>query len=141
MLAVCEGLNLGWQIYGNFIYYQPKSTVVDACQKQYNGSFLMTMCLLLMLGYCYFLIYFLFITLYLFMKVQRASRARSARSHSLRLMRSISRVRFSEELFGPLGEENECIICMTQFTRDDMITKLECPGKHYYHTACIESWI
>lgn len=56
-------------------------------------------------------------------------------------MKKLSRVKFSEELFGAIGEENECIICMAAFNKEDMITRLECPGNHYYHTACIESWI
>jgi len=56
-------------------------------------------------------------------------------------MRSISRVKFSEELFGAISEENECIICMTPFGSNDMVTKLECAGKHFYHTTCIESWL
>ena len=56
-------------------------------------------------------------------------------------MQSLSRVKFSEELFGAISDENECIICMTPFTSDDMITKLDCSGNHYYHTSCIENWI
>ena len=56
-------------------------------------------------------------------------------------MQSLSRVKFSEELFGAISDENECIICMSSFTSDDMITKLDCSGNHYYHTSCIENWI
>ena len=50
-------------------------------------------------------------------------------------------MKYSEELFGAISDENECIICMTAFTEEDTVTKLECPGRHFYHTACIEGWL
>lgn len=128
-------------MYGNVIYYSRDPEPVRKCKELNNGSFMMTMFLLLLLGYCYFFLYALFIGLFIYMKLRRMNRDRSRRSETSRIMQSISRVKFSEELFGAIGEENECIICMTPFTRDDMITKLDCPGKHYYHTACIENWI
>ena len=56
-------------------------------------------------------------------------------------MQSITRLKFSEELFGAIGEEYECIIRMTPLSQDDMVTKLICEGKHFVHTACIECWI
>ena len=62
-------------------------------------------------------------------------------SQSSDIIRQISRVRFSEELFGAISDENECIICMAPFTEQDMITKLNCDGNHFYHTNCIENWI
>ena len=30
---------------------------------------------------------------------------------------------------------------MTSFGPDDLITKLNCGGRHFYHTSCIENWI
>jgi len=56
-------------------------------------------------------------------------------------MRSLSRIRYSEELFGAISDENECIICLSPFTSEDLITKLDCQAGHYYHTSCIESWL
>ena len=32
---------------------------------------------------------------------------------------------------------NECAICMVEFTEDDEVTPLPCPGNHYFHSACI----
>lgn len=99
------------------------------------------MFLMLILGYIYAIFYIIFICLFIYIKWRRMNNDRSRRSETSRIMQNISRVRFSEELFGAISEENECIICMTPFTSDDTITKLDCPGKHFYHTACIENWI
>lgn len=37
--------------------------------------------------------------------------------------------------------EEECIICWSQYEEQDDVTKLKCNEKHFFHTACIESWI
>jgi len=111
------------------------------CKKTRNYSFILTMFLMLILGYIYAVFYIIFICLFIFIKWRRMSTDRSRRSETSRLMQSISRVKFSEDLFGAISEENECIICMTAFGPDDTITKLDCLGKHFYHTACIENWI
>ena len=102
---------------------------------------MLTMFLLLMLGYCYFVLYAMFIGLFIYVKMRRINRRRNSISQSQRIMQSISRVRFSEELFGAMSDENECVICMSPFTTEDMVTKLDCPGSHFYHTTCIEGWI
>ena len=141
IFATCELISISWQIYGNVIYYTEKSEQIKRCNNSNNGSFMMTMFLLLILGYCYFVLYAMFIGLLIYMKMRRLSRRRNNRSQTQQIMQSISRVRFSEDLFGAISEENECIICMAPFTNEDMVTKLDCPGKHYYHTACIEGWI
>ena len=138
---VCEFINLVWQIYGNFIYWTKEEPKVEVCLKTDNYVFILTMYLMLILGYIYAVFYLLFICLYIYIKWRRMNTTRSRRSETSRLMQNISRVKFSEQLFGAISEENECIICMTPFGPDDMITKLECPGNHFYHTSCIENWI
>jgi len=138
---VCEFVNLVWQIYGNFIYWTKEEPKVEVCLKTDNYVFILTMYLMLILGYIYAVFYLLFICLYIYIKWRRMNTTRSRRSETSRLMQNISRVKFSEQLFGAISEENECIICMTPFGPDDMITKLECPGNHFYHTSCIENWI
>jgi hypothetical protein len=30
---------------------------------------------------------------------------------------------------------------MTPYSKNDIITKLNCNTRHYYHTSCIENWI
>lgn len=137
----CEFVNLAWQVYGNFIYWTNEAPKVEICLKTDDYVFVLTMYLMLILGYIYAIFYVIFICLFVYFKWRRLSSRRSRRSETSRIMQSISRVKFSEELFGAISEENECIICMTPFGPDDMITKLECPGSHYYHTACIENWI
>lgn len=99
------------------------------------------MLLMLIIGYIYFLFYAILVGLLSFIYCRRFYRTTSQQAETRRIMQSISRVQFSEQLFGAISEENECVICMTAFTEDDTITKLDCPGGHFYHTACIEDWL
>lgn len=141
-LFVCsEILNCGWQIYGNVIFWQNAGDAEHTCNKKNNSGFFVSMLLMLIIGYIYFLFYIVLISLLGFLFCRRFNRSRAAQAETRRLMSSISRVQFSEELFGAISEENECVICMTAFTEEDTITKLDCGGGHFYHTACIEDWL
>jgi hypothetical protein len=95
----------------------------------------------LILGYVYFVIYALFILLVSRETINRFLKKRSRQNESKKLLKSLSRVKFSEGLFGTLSEDSECVICMVNFSESDLITRLECGGNHVYHTSCIESWI
>ena len=99
----------------------------------------------LMVGYFFLLIYIIaicYIVHFLF-------RAGIFNSHDIqdqeenlqKILRNLSRVKFSEGAFGQLGPENECIICMQQYANNDLITTLSCNQKHFFHTNCIEKWI
>lgn len=99
------------------------------------------MFLMIMVGYIYFAFYALIICMFIFMKVRRHRYRRRNGTSNEEMLRQLSRVKFSEELFGTMSEDNECIICMTPFKLEDTVTTLQCPGKHFYHTKCIEAWI
>ena len=96
---------------------------------------------MILFGYLFMITYLIKVALIAALHFRRFSNKRSQRKQISALMRSISKVKFSEELFGAMGDENECIICMTSYKEDDMITKLNCNANHYYHTSCIEQWI
>ena len=141
-LLFVEIIHTIWQIYGNFIYYQPSmDQKVRQCQDEKNQGFQFAMYLMILLGYVYFMIYLILLCLYFAVLFRRVTNQRSRISQSSDILRTISRVRFSEELFGAISDENECIICMMPFNENDMITKLNCDGNHFFHTACIENWI
>lgn len=139
--VVCEGINIGWQIYGNIIYWQKENKEVAICKKEKNYAIQLTMFLMIMIGYFYFAFYGMIILMFIVIKARRYRARRSRDQGQQRILRSITRVKFSEELFGAMSADNECIICMTPFGADDIITKLDCPGKHFYHTTCLEHWI
>ena len=126
MWAFGEVLNASWQIYGNFIYYANKTPEVEKCMQQKNSSMLVTMFLLLVLGCVHFILYFFLVLIVIYIKWRRVNSTRSRRHDTARVMKSISRVKFSEELFGAVSEENECVICMSAFSANDMYSKLEC---------------
>lgn len=58
-----------------------------------------------------------------------------------KILKNLSRVKFSEGAFGQLSPESECVICMQSYGDNDMITTLACNEKHFFHTQCIERWI
>ena len=99
------------------------------------------MMVLLILGYVFFVIYAVVISLIAALYCRRFTNHRARLNKSNEILKSISRIKFSEELFGALADENECIICMSPYDANDLITKLDCTGKHFYHTECIENWI
>ena len=81
--------------------------------------------MLIIFGYFFFVIYCLVLTLLGGLYTRRFLSRRNRISQSAQILRSIPRTRFSEELFGAIGDENECIICMTPYTENDTITKLD----------------
>jgi len=97
------------------------------------------MFLMIMVGYIYFAFYGLIMIMFVLMKVRRFKARRRSRQNDEQMLQHLPRVMFSEEMFGALSDDNECIICMTPFKVEDTITALGC--KHFYHTKCIESWI
>lgn len=142
---VCEGINISWLIYGNIVFWEKETPEVAKCKKDKNYAIRLAMFIMIMVGYIYFAFYALIICLFIFMKIRLFRSSRSPqRRNSLsneEMLRKLSRVKYSEEEFGPVSDDNECIICMTPFKLEDTITRLECPGQHFYHTRCIELWI
>lgn len=103
-----------------------------------------SMFIFLMVGYFFFMIYIIaicLITNYLFQRGMLNQDNQSHEENLQKILRSLSRVKFSDGAFGQMGPENECIICMQSYGSNDMITTLSCNEKHFFHTQCIEKWI
>ena len=131
----CELFHSIWQIYGNILYFnQDTNPDVMKCKDLKNPGFEMIMLILLIFGYVFFIIYGVVIALVAALYCRRFTNRRATINKSNEVLKSISRIKFSEELFGALADENECIICMTPYGENDTITKLDCTGKHFYHT-------
>ena len=43
-----------------------------------------------------------------------------------------------EHIFNDDNTDEICIICLGNFTKDEIIIQLKC--NHYYHTHCIYTW-
>jgi hypothetical protein len=142
LLISVELVHFIWQIYGNVIYYnQYTDKNVMKCREMINESFVSLMFMIIILGYIYIVLYAVFLLLLVGVYFRRFNNSRQRSTQASSILRSITRVKFSEDLFGAISDENECIICMTSFGPDDLITKLNCEGRHFYHTGCIENWI
>ena len=106
-----------------------------------NNGFEFAMFMLLVLGYLMLFLYTLIMLFVCLYYVRRGQRRVQRRDASTRILNTISRVKFSEDLFGARNDENACIICMETYKEDDTITRLRCHNNHFFHTNCIESWI
>jgi hypothetical protein len=99
------------------------------------------MFMLLVLGYSTLLLYIMVASFLIYMHCRRQRVIANRESATGRILRSITRVTFKEEIFGPIAEQNECVICLSSYQENDDITRLRCNENHYFHSACIEDWI
>ena len=142
-----ELLILSWQVYGNFIYYEwrgatdDNDTLFQKCMDEKNNGFEFSMFMLLILGYSTLLLYILVLSFVIYMYCRRHRVRANRESTTSRILRSISRVTFKEEVFGAISDQNECVICLNSYQENENITKLRCNENHYFHSGCIENWI
>jgi hypothetical protein len=151
LLVICEfGVeicHLAWQLYGNFIYWEWRGKTEEnddaweSCMDENNRSLLLVMFLFLLVGYLYFILFTYVFVVVTIMLLHRGRGRRERINNSALILNSLSRIQFSESLFGALSNENECIICMQSYKTEDMITNLGCNERHFFHTECIEEWI
>ena len=106
-----------------------------------NDGFEASMFMLLIVGYLFFIIYFFVIVMVILLLCRRFRSRQQRINSSAAILNSISKIKFTEDLFGALNAENECIICMCQYQENDLITRLNCNPRHFFHTSCIEQWI
>lgn len=54
------------------------------------------------------------------------------------ILASLSRTQYDPQVF---QHEKQCIVCLVDYTENDMVTQLRCDERHYFHTKCIEDWV
>ena len=99
------------------------------------------MFLFLILGYLMFLTYLVIMITNkcLCIIVVEPSVRNSMQNYTNPLLKAISSELFTPEEF---VHENRCIICITDFVANkDMVTRLPCDERHYFHTSCLSRWI
>ena len=62
---------------------------------------------------------------------------RNAQRERRGVIDAIVQRRYNREDF---KEQEQCAICMCDFTEDDEVTPLPCNTAHYFHSACITPW-
>lgn len=102
-----------------------------------NPGLEISMFMLLLIGYFFLTIYILAIILICHFLITNGIFDRDYENEEQNLnkiLKSLSRVKFSEGAFGQLSPESECVICMQPYGENDMITTLACNEKHFFHT-------
>ena len=129
-----DGLMLGWIIYGNILFYSPQNDCdkVEGTQGMYK-----LMLMFIVLGYMMVVSYIVIIITNRCLCI--VSHEPTFKTNHQNIMKSLSSEIFTPEEF---SHEERCAICITDFVEDkDMITKLPCDSRHYFHTVCLSKWI
>lgn len=71
----------------------------------------------------------------------RHLKRRNERSASKDILRSLTTIKYRALGFGQNETDEECSICFSEYTDDDIVTKLSCNDKHIFHESCISHWI
>ena len=80
-----------------------------------NPGYRLSMLTLLIIGYMFMVFYIAIILVMGSVSYIRYKQRRSLVPVTDRVLKSISKVKFSEDKFGKLSDENECIICMSAY--------------------------
>ena len=54
------------------------------------------------------------------------------------VLASLSRTQYDPTLF---QHESNCVICLVEYEAEDIVTRLRCDRRHYFHTKCLEDWV
>lgn len=69
----------------------------------------------LILGYSYAALYIAVIIILIVITFRRTRRINSRKNTKKKLIKRIERTKYSEDRFGPISADNECVICMCAF--------------------------
>lgn len=136
VFTASECLLLGWLVYGNVIFFSSEST---DCSKT-TPMLTYFMLAVLIIGYVHFLVYVCVIFIVLAVLFLRYKLKRRKLNNSVHILRNLTKTTYGQ-LPSPKGDDKECIICWAEYAESDEVVKLGCNAKHFFHTACIESWI
>jgi hypothetical protein len=141
-------IDLAWQVYGNFIYYEWRGINDENdkdfrnCMVQKNNGITFCMFLLIMVGYSFMLVYGCMGMAMLCFFTRRFNEQKSKVNESKIILKTLKRQKYKDGEFGDgITPDNECIICMASYDANDTVTSLGCNKTHFYHTPCIEEWI
>ena len=121
-------------------YWVIKGCMMDKskCGDDTTGLYYVTM-ILLVIGVFKILLYALVVVVLIVHLIGTHRRNRNQQRQSKDILRNISRVPYMSLVSN--DPESECIICYNEYTENDMVTKLDCNEKHFFHTECITGWI
>ncbi len=141
--AVANGLMICWMVYGFDIYFSDSN---DCDNVSSTSFFSAIMFVILFIGYFICFVYLMIACtvpcLYCMIREQaeqnrlQAGGVREAQVPMV--LASLSKTNYNAETF---QHETHCIICLVDYEESDMVTKLRCDPRHYFHTHCLESWV
>lgn len=146
--CLCNGLMVGWIIYGFMIYYSEKN---DCDRTTETAIFSSIMFVLLFLGYVCIFLYMMLLcvspcaTICLGDRPHRPLRLPAEHPDDIAqaeqvpaILVSLRKTQYDPNKF---HSESACAICYVDYKMDDVVTQLKCDKRHYFHTECLEGWI
>lgn len=119
-----EGTQVALILYGNHMFNQTNTCYEQAPLLTYF------MLILLIIGFFQVIMYLVIIAVLICYCFAKCKRDRNKQVGSVRILKSLSRTKFSYQLF---NEADECAICWNNYEDSDDIVKLQCNEKHFYH--------
>jgi hypothetical protein len=65
-------------------------------------------------------------------------RDRANRQRLDKLLKSLVKSKWSQRFE---NDQDECCICLGQYSQGQLIVTLPCDSKHYFHDHCISKWL
>ena len=96
------------------------------CMSTKNPGFRLSMLTLLLIGYAFMVFYIAIIFVMATVGYIKYKQRRGIVNVTSRVLKHIKKTKFSEEKFGKISDENECIICMSSYVKSDTVTQLNC---------------
>lgn len=131
-------------MYGYIIFFSEANN----CDAVSDTAFLNSiMFVILFVGYIFIFIYMMLLCtlpcVFMFNPEAREPQNEGTRptqqpSQIPAILASLSKTHYDPDKF---KHESSCIICLVDYQASDIVTQLKCDSRHYFHTACLESWI
>ena len=137
MVCMKEVSEASWVIYGICLY---TSDDAKGCSVE-NRGFVILMVMFLVIGVLKFVLLLAILGIMIYISIANKIKKRKQRNASVRVLQSISKIRYSSISENINNTEDECIICYMEYNDEDTVTKLKCNEKHIFHTSCIQEWI
>ena len=141
--TLANGAMVAWLYYGYDMFYSDANNCDDITSTSFLNSIMFVILFIgYFMGFVYLMIACTVPCLYLMIREQAEQNRLAAggvgQAQVPMILASLSRTQYDPNLF---QHETQCIICLVDYKEDDIITKLHCDDRHYFHTSCLEGWV
>jgi len=140
---IANGILIYWMYRGFDMFYSDANDCDNYDSTAFfNSIMFMVLFIGYLIGFVYLMVLLTLLCLYFMIREQaettRLNSGGVGRSQVPMILASLSRTQYDPQVF---QHEKQCIVCLVDYTENDMVTQLRCDERHYFHTKCIEDWV